>query len=83
MSLTVFGISKSSFQRDQKKSLYWLGHLGAIYQRVLEKILKIPSYTSRRNIQIRTLLNIFFDLFFHGVLFEFLKVAYPIGLIYW
>ena len=78
----------SEFQRAvfngiRKRSFYWLGHLGAIYQRVLEKILKIPSYTSRRNLQIRTLLNIFFDLFFHGVLFEFLKVAYPIGLIYW
>ena len=38
MSLTIFGISKSSFQRGRKRSLYWLGHLGAIYQRVLENI---------------------------------------------
>ena len=35
----------SEFQRAvfngiEKRSLYWLGHLGAIYQRVLEKILK-------------------------------------------
>ena len=52
----------------EKRSLYWLGHLGAIYQRVLEKILKTSLYTSRRNFQIRTLLNIFFDLFFQGVL---------------
>ena len=63
----------SEFQRAvfngiEKRSLYWLGHLGAIYQRVSEKILKTPSYTSRRNFQIRTLLNIFFDLFFQGVL---------------
>ena len=51
---------KAVFDGGQKRSLYWLGHLGAIYQRVLEKILKTPSYTSRRNFQIRTLLNIFF-----------------------
>ena len=25
---------------SKKRSLYWLGHLGAIYQRVLEKFLK-------------------------------------------
>ena len=59
---------KAVFDGGQKRSLYWLGHLGAIYQRVLEKILKTPSYTSRRNFQIRTLLNIFFNLFFQGVL---------------
>ena len=27
---------------SKKRSLYWLGHLGAIYQRVLEKFLHIP-----------------------------------------
>ena len=59
---------RAVFNRIEKRSLYWLGHLGAIYQRVSEKILKTPSYTSRRNFQIRTLLNIFFDLFFQGVL---------------
>ena len=42
----------SEFQRAVfnwigKRSLYWLGHLGAIYQRVLEKILKTPSSDSR------------------------------------
>ena len=42
MSLTIFGISKRSFQRDRKKSLYWLGHLGANYQRFLEAFLHIP-----------------------------------------
>ena len=42
MSLTVFGISKSSFQRDWKRSLYRLGHLGAIYQRVYKNFLHIP-----------------------------------------
>ena len=52
---------RAVFNGNEKRSLYWLGHLEAIYQRVLEKILKTPSYTSRRNIQIRTLLNIFFD----------------------
>ena len=59
---------RAVFNGNEKRSLYWLGHLEAIYQRVLEKILKTPSYTSRRNIQIRTLLNIFFDPFFQGVL---------------
>ena len=73
---------RAIFNGSRKRSLYWLGHLGAIYQRVLEKILKTPSYTSRRNIQIRTLLNIFFDPFFHGVLCRFLKTAYFIELIY-
>ena len=34
---------KAVFDGGQKRSLYWLGHLGAIYQRVLEKILKTPS----------------------------------------
>ena len=69
----------SEFQRAifngiRKRSLYWLGHLGAIYQWVLEKILKNLSYTSRRNFQIRTLLNIFFDPFFRGVLCHNLNV---------
>ena len=59
---------RAVFNGSIKISLYWLGHLGAIYQRVLEKILKKLSYTSRRNFQIRTLLNIFFDPFFQGVL---------------
>ena len=63
----------SEFQRAvfngiEKRSLYWLGHLGAIYQRVLDKVLKTPSYTARKNFQIRTILNIFFDPFFQGVL---------------
>ena len=59
---------RAVFNRIRKRSLHWLGHLGAIYQRVLKKILKNPSYTSRRNFQIRTLLNIFFDPIFQGVL---------------
>ena len=63
----------SEFQRAKingirKRSLYWLGHLGAIYQRILEKIFETPSYTSRRIFQIRTLLNIFFEPFFQGSL---------------
>ena len=42
----------SEFQRAvfngiRKRSLYWLGHLGAIYQRVLGKILKTLSSSSR------------------------------------
>ena len=42
----------SDFQRAKingirKRSLYWLGHLGAIYQRVLGKILKTLSSSSR------------------------------------
>ena len=37
----------SEFQRaiingDRKRSLYWLGHLGTIYQRFLENFLHIP-----------------------------------------
>ena len=69
----------SEFQRAifngiRKRSLYWLGHLGAIYQRVLKKILKNLLYTSRRNFQIRTLLNIFFDPFFQGGLCHNLNV---------
>ena len=46
----------SEFQRAVfngiiKRFLYWLGHLGANCQRVLKNL----SYTSRRNLQIRTL----------------------------
>ena len=40
MSLTIFGISKGKFQRFRKISLYWLGHLGAIYQRSGKHFLK-------------------------------------------
>ena len=59
---------RAIFNGDRKRSLYWLGHLGAIYQRVWGKFLKNLSYTYRRNFQIRTLLNIFFEPFFQGVL---------------
>lgn len=59
---------RAIFNGSRKRSLYWLGHLGAIYQRVLEKFLISLSYTSRRIFQIRTLLNIFFDPVFQGVL---------------
>ena len=77
MSLTVFGISKSNFQPDQKK----IPLLVRTFRSDLSTGFgKQSSYTSRRNFQIRTLLNIFFDPFFHGVLFGFLKVAY--GTIY-
>ena len=77
----------SEIDGSRKRSLYWLGHLGAIYQRVLEKFLISLSYTSRRIFQIRTLLNIFFDPVFQGVLchnlngwlFIFQVVAYGIG----
>ena len=57
---------RAFFNEIRKRSLYWLGHLGANYQRVLEKILKNLLYTSRRNFQIRTLLNIFFWTVFSG-----------------
>jgi hypothetical protein len=57
-----------NFNGIRKISLYWLGHLGAIYQRVWGKFLKNLAYTYRRNFQIRTLLNIFFEPFFQGVL---------------
>ena len=33
---------KEKFSTGSKKSLYWLGHLGANYQRVLENFLHIP-----------------------------------------
>ena len=65
MSLTVFGISKSSFQRGRKKI--------PLLVRTFRSDLSTGfgeqfSYTPRRNFQIRTLLNIFIDLFFQGVL---------------
>ena len=63
MSLTVFGISKSSFQRDQKK----IPLLVRTFRSDLSTGFgKQSSYTSRRNFQIRTLLNIFFAPFFQG-----------------
>ena len=60
----------SEFQRAvfngiEKRSLYWLGHLGAIYQRVLENNLHIPPEETFKFVP---LLNIFFALFFQGVL---------------
>jgi len=33
---------RAFFNGGRKSSLYWLGHLGAIYQRVLENFLHIP-----------------------------------------
>ena len=33
---------RAIFNGDRKRSLYWLGHLGTIYQRVLENFLHIP-----------------------------------------
>ena len=33
---------RAVFNRIRKRSLYWLGHLGAIYQRVLENNFHIP-----------------------------------------
>ena len=33
---------RAIFNGSRKRSLYWLGHLGAIYQRVLEKFLHLP-----------------------------------------
>ena len=63
--LTIFGISKSDFQRDQKK----IPLLVRTFRSDLSTGFgKQFSYTSRRNFQIRTLLNIFFDPFFQGVL---------------
>ena len=38
---------RAVFNGSIKISLYWLGHLGAIYQRILENILKTPSYHCR------------------------------------
>lgn len=38
---------KEQFSTGSKKDPYWLGHLGAVYQRILEKILKTPSSSSR------------------------------------
>lgn len=65
MSLTVFGISKSGFQRDQKK----IPLLVRTFRSELSTDFgKLSSYTSRKNFQIRTLLNMFFDPFFQGVL---------------
>ena len=63
--LSVFGISKSSFQRDRKK----IPLLVRTFRSDLSTGFgKQSAYTSRRNFQIRTLLNIFFDPFFQGVL---------------
>ena len=54
-SLSLYSeVQRAFFNGIRKRSLYWLGHLGAIYQRVLGKILKNLTYTSRRNFQIRT-----------------------------
>ena len=51
-SLTIFGISKSSFQRDQKK----IPLLVRTFRSDLSMgFVKLSSYTSRKNIQIRTL----------------------------
>ena len=68
IALTIFGISEGDFQRDQKKIPLLVrtfrGELSTGFGKDFENL----SYTSRRNFQIRTLLNIFFDPFFQGVL---------------
>ena len=42
-SLSLYSeFQKAIFNGDRKRFLYWLGHLEAIYQRVLENFLHIP-----------------------------------------
>jgi hypothetical protein len=63
MSITIFGISEGGFQRSQKRSLYWLGHLEANYQRVLEKILKNSHIPPEETLKFAPYLAYFFPVF--------------------